>query len=55
MFGTIDLARAQVADQQLVLAKNIQRQETVVVVITVEESAFLVSVHGIIGRIKVQD
>ena len=55
MFGTIDLALPQVTDQQLVTAKDIQWQKTVVVVITVKEAAFLVSVYPVVGSVKIQN
>ena len=55
MLGSIDLARAQVTDQQLLSAKDIQRQETIVVVIAVEKATFLLAMNGIIGCIKIQD
>lgn len=55
MLGPVDLGRAQVADQQLVAAKHIQRQETVVVVIAVEKPALLVAVHRVVGGVEVED
>ena len=55
MFGSIDLTLPQVTDQKLVTAKDIQWQKTVVVVVTVEETAFLFTVHPVIGGIKIQD
>jgi hypothetical protein len=55
MFGAVDLARAQVADQQLVSAKDIQGQEAVMVVVTVKEAPFLAAMDGIVGGIEVQD
>ena len=54
MLGAVDLAQSQVADQQLVPAKDVQRQETVVIVVAVEEPAFLLAVYLIVGRIEVQ-
>ena len=45
--GAIDLARAQVTDQQLVAAKDIRG--TVVIVVTMKETAFLFAMDGIIG------
>ena len=53
MFGTVDFARPKIADQQLITAEHIQRQVTVVIVVTMEEPPFLITVDAIIGRIKV--
>jgi hypothetical protein len=36
-------------------AENVKRQVTILVVIAVEEAAFLVSVQRIIRRIKIED
>ena len=38
----IDLARTKVADQQLITAEHIQRQIAVVIVVAMEEPAFLI-------------
>jgi hypothetical protein len=55
MSGAIDLARAQVTDQQLVLTEYLQWQKAVMIVVTVKETAFLFPVYGIVSGIKVQD
>ena len=55
MLGAIDLARAQVADQQLLAAEDIQWQETVMIVIAVAKATFLLTMNGVIGRIEVQN
>ncbi len=55
MPGAVDLTGAQVTDQKLVAAKDIQWQKTVVVVITVKETAFLIPVYPVIGGIKIQN
>ena len=51
----IDLARPQIGYQQLIATKNIERQKTVMVVITVEKATLLEPVHRIVGGVKVQD
>ena len=55
MLGAVDLARAQVTDQQLVAAKDIQWQKAIVVVITMKEPAFLFAMNDIVSGIKVQN
>ena len=54
MLGSIDVRRPQVADQ-LVTAEHIQRQETVVVIVAMEEVALLVAVGGVVGGVEVED
>ena len=55
MFGPIDFARPQVTDQQLILAENIQWQKTVMIIVSMKKTAFLLTVNGIIGCIKIQN
>ncbi len=55
MLGAVDLAGSQIANQQTLAAEHIQWQETVVVVIAVEEPAFLLAMHRIVGGIEVED
>src|SRR6266436_6406801 len=55
MFGGIDVTWPQITDQQLVSAKDIERQEAVIIVVAVEGSAHLRAVHPVIGAIKIQD
>ena len=53
MFGWIDVTGPQVTDQQLFSAKNVKRQEAIIVVVAVEGSAHLHAVHTVIGAIKI--
>lgn len=55
MLRRIDVALAQVADQQMTAAERVQRQETVVVIVAVEEATLLLTVQRRIGRVEVQD
>ena len=55
MLARIDLAGPQVGHQKLIAAKNIQRQKTVMIIITVEKTSLLEPVHRIVGGVKVQD
>ena len=55
MPGRIDIARAQVTDQQVATAEDIERQIAVVIVVAMEEAIFLVTVQGRVGGIEVQD
>ncbi len=55
MLGPVDLGRAQITDQQPLAAEHIQRQETVMIVVAVEETAFLAPVHRIVGGVEVED
>src|SRR5690606_19772949 len=54
MTGGVDVAGTQVADQQMTTAEDIKRQKAVVVVIAVEETAFLMPMDGHVRRIKVE-
>ena len=55
MTGRIAVAAAQVADQQVAATEDIQGQEAIVVVVTVEETAFLIAVQRRVGGVEVQD
>jgi hypothetical protein len=44
-----------IRDQELVAAKDVEREETVAVVVAMEEPALLLPVHWRVGRIKIQD
>ena len=56
MPGAIDdLARTQVADQQLVTTEYIQEQEIINIVVAMEESPFLITMHPIISAIKIEN
>jgi hypothetical protein len=46
MPGRIDIARAQVTDQQVATAEDIERQIAVVIVVAMEETIFLVTVQS---------
>ena len=54
MSGT-DITGTQIGAQQLAATEHIQGQETVFIVIPVEEAPFLVSMKGIIGGVKIQN
>src|SRR5205085_9684954 len=54
VFGRIDLRRSQIRYQQLLAAERVQRQETVLVVIAVEEARFLATVYRIISGVEVE-
>ena len=45
----------QTRTQQMLAAKDIQRQLTIAVVIAVKKAPFLVAVQGQIGHIQIQD
>jgi hypothetical protein len=50
----IDVRRSESSADKLLAAKNVERQIAVVSIVSVKESALLVAVKWIIGRIKVQ-
>lgn len=52
--GAIDVARAQIAHQQMATTEHIERQEAVMVVIAMKEAPFLIAMHRHIGRIEVE-
>lgn len=54
MLGRVDLARAQVADQQLIAAEDVQRQKAVMIVVAMELTALLLAVDRIVGGVEVQ-
>ena len=55
MLGTVDIRRSQVTDQHSLATKDIQRQETIMIVVTMKETTFLHTVHGIISGINIKD
>ncbi len=55
MLRSVDLRRAQIGTEQLRTAKDIKWKEAIVVIVAVKEAAFLVPVHLIVCRIKVED
>jgi hypothetical protein len=54
MLGPVNVAGPQIGHQQLRVAKHIERQEAVVAIVAVEETAFLLAVHRVIGGVEVQ-
>ena len=55
MFGTIDLARPQIADQQLITTEYIQGKKAVMVIVAVKEPTHLTAMYSIIGCIEIKD
>ena len=55
MLGRVDLARSQVGAKQVRSTEDVERQEAVVVIVTMEESLFLVPVHAIVRGVEVED
>lgn len=51
----IAVARPQIGNQQQLVAEDVERQEAPVAVVTVIEAPFLVPMHPVIGRVKIQD
>ena len=54
MRGGVDVGRTQIRHQQMMAAENIQRQEAILVVVSVEEAVDLVAVNRVVGGIKVE-
>jgi hypothetical protein len=54
VLGLIDVGRPQVADQQLIAAEDIKRQEAVAIIIAVEEAPLLAAVNRVVGGIEVE-
>lgn len=54
VLGRVDVARPQVGDERLAAAEDVERQEAVMTVVTVEETAFLLAVRGVVGGVEVQ-
>ena len=52
--GGIDVGRPQVRHQQMMTAENIQRQETILIVVTMKKPVDLMAMHRVIGGIKIQ-
>ncbi len=55
MFGTIDFAGTKGTDQYWVTAKYIERQETIRIVVAMEDAAFLCAMNLVIGGIEVKN
>ncbi len=55
VLGRVDLRGPEIADQQLIAAKDVKRQEAIVVIVAMEEPAFLMPMDRIIGRVEIQD
>src|SRR5690606_37414972 len=55
MTRRVDVAPAQVGNQQLLSAKDVQWQKAPVAVVPMEVTAFLIPVYPVIGGIEVQD
>src|SRR6266571_9441372 len=53
--GSIAVGRTQTRTQQMLPAKNVERQIAIVVVVPMEEAAFLVSVQRHIGRVEIEN
>ena len=51
----IDIARTQIAHQQLLAAQNVKRQKAPVAVVTVKKAPFLLAVNSVVGRVEVED
>lgn len=55
MLRRVDVARSQIRREQLVAAEHIDRQETVTVLVAIEETILLVAVYRRVRRIEVED
>jgi hypothetical protein len=55
MQSGIDVAGPQVGTEQVLAAEDVERQEAVVVVVSVEEPVFLVAVDQVVGGVEVED
>ena len=53
--GRVNVGWPQIGHQQLFPAKHIERQETIITIVTVKETSLLLPMHPVIGRIKIQD
>jgi hypothetical protein len=54
VLGPVDVAGPQIGAQQLLAGEDIQRQETILIVIPVKEAPFLLAMNGIVGGVEVQ-
>ena len=54
MLGPVDFAGMKVGYEQLVAAKGIQRQESVMIIISMEQAVFLLAVDQVIGDVEVE-
>ncbi len=55
MAGGPAVARPQIRDEQLFAAEHIERQETIVAIVTVKVRPFLPAMHPVIGGVEVED
>jgi hypothetical protein len=55
MFSGVNPGRTQIRNQQLLPAKNIQRQKTIMIVIAVKKATHLVAMNQIIGGVKIKN
>ena len=53
--GRIDVRRPQISDQEMIAAKDVEREKAVGVIVAVEEAFFLMSVDGIVGGVEIED
>ena len=53
--AAIDIGRAQLGRQQVPAAEHVKRQVAVIVVIAVEEAAFLMPVQRVVGGVEIED
>ncbi len=49
------LRRTQISCQQLFAAEDVERQETVVVVVAAEVATVLIAVDNVVGRIEIEN
>src|SRR5262249_44179303 len=54
VLGRVDVAGAQVGNQELLAAEDVKRQIAVVVVIAMKEPPFLMAVHRVIGGVEIE-
>ena len=51
----IDVRRPQIGDEEMIAAMNVEGQETVVVVVAVEETLLLLAMNDVVGGIEIED
>ena len=54
MLARVDIAGAEVGDQQLVTGEYIQWQEAMMIIIAVEEAFLLATVNTVVGGVEVE-
>lgn len=55
MEGGVDVARSQIGEEQMLTAEDVERQEAVVILVSVEEPVLLVAVDFIIGGVEIEN